>query len=293
MTNATAKLPEPASVPDNATRIAAACRRIENSETVPGLDHLARSAGMSRFHFQRVFKSITGLTPKQYAVARRSERVRLSLNKDTSVTEAIYDAGFNSSGRFYENVSHALGMTPSRFRSGGPSTTIHFAVGQCSLGAILVAQTEKGVCAIEIGDDPDVLVRDLQDRFPRANLIGDRESYADLVAKVVGFIDNPDLGLDLPLDLQGTAFQKRVWNALRQIPPGSTITYTELAARIGTPKAVRAVARACAANRIAIAIPCHRVIRTDGSLSGYRWGVERKSALVQKEAAQEFSKRHA
>jgi AraC family transcriptional regulator of adaptative response/methylated-DNA-[protein]-cysteine methyltransferase len=180
-------------------------------------------------------------------------------------------------------------MTPSAFRRGGSNTTIHFAVGQCSLGAILVAQTEKGVCAIEIGDDPNLLVRDLQDRAPRANLIGDRDSYAALVAKVVGFIDDPKLGLDLPLDLQGTAFQKRVWNALRQVPPGSTVTYSELAKRIGMPKAVRAVARACGANRIAVAIPCHRVIRTDGSLSGYRWGVERKSALVQREAlAQRF-----
>ena len=200
------------------------------------------------------------------------------------MTDAIYDAGFNSSGRFYENSNQVLGMTPSKFREGGTDTDIFFAIGQCSLGSILVAQSKKGVCSILIGDDPQLLVRDLQDRFPKANLIGDENGYQELVAKVVGLIEKPEVGLGLPLDIRGTAFQQRVWKALQQIPPGSTATYSEIAAKIGMPKAVRAVAQACGANALAIAIPCHRVIRNDGSLSGYRWGVERKRVLLEREA---------
>jgi len=200
------------------------------------------------------------------------------------VTDAIYDAGFNSSGRFYESSNQVLGMTPSKFREGGTDTDIFFAIGECSLGSILVAQSEKGVCSILIGDDPQLLLRDLQDRFPKANLIGDESHYQEMIAKVVGLIENPGVGLDLPLDIRGTAFQQRVWNALQQIPPGSTATYAEIAAKIGRPKAVRAVAQACGANALAVAIPCHRVIRNDGSLSGYRWGVERKRVLLEREA---------
>ena len=200
------------------------------------------------------------------------------------MTDAIYDAGFNSSGRFYESSNQVLGMTPSKFREGGTDTDIFFAIGECSLGSILVAQSEKGVCSILIGDDPQLLLRDLQDRFPKANLIGDESHYQEMIAKVVGLIENPGVGLDLPLDIRGTAFQQRVWNALQQIPPGSTATYAEIAAKIGRPKAVRAVAQACGANALAVAIPCHRVIRNDGSLSGYRWGVERKRVLLEREA---------
>lgn len=176
-----------------------------------------------------------------------------------------------------------LGMTPTDFREGGKGTDIFFAIGECSLGSILVAQSARGVCAILIGDDPDRLVQDLEDQFPRANLIGNEPGYEKLMAKVVGFVENPRVGLDLPLDIRGTAFQQRVWNALRQIPPGSTASYVEIARKIGKPKAFRAVAQACGSNRLAVAIPCHRVIRNDGSPSGYRWGVKRKRSLLDRE----------
>ena len=201
------------------------------------------------------------------------------------MTEAIYDAGFNSGGRFYEESGRILGMTPSSYRAGGSRSEIRFAVGECSLGSILVAHSGKGVCAIFLGDDPDALVRDLQDRFPSATLIGGDAGFEQLVAKVVGFVEAPGIGLDLPLDVRGTAFQQRVWQALRKIPVGSTASYADIATRIGARASARAVAQACAANPIAVAIPCHRVVRTDGALSGYRWGVERKRTLLSREGA--------
>jgi len=268
-----------------AAAVAKACRLIERAEEMPGLAALAQSAGMSRFHFHRVFKQVTGVTPKAYAAEHRAKRVRTALGERGSVTEAIYDAGFNSSGRFYAAASDLLGMTPRDFRAGGQGAAIRFAVGQCSLGAILVATTDKGVCAITLGDDPDALVRGLQDRFAKARLIGGDADFEKLVAKVIGFVEAPAQGLDLPLDLRGTAFQQRVWQALRKIPAGRTATYTEIARRIGRPKAVRAVAAACADNPVAVAIPCHRVVRLDGNLAGYRWGIARKRALLDKEAA--------
>jgi AraC family transcriptional regulator of adaptative response/methylated-DNA-[protein]-cysteine methyltransferase len=276
---------EPGLAKQRAAAVARACRLIETAETMPDLTALATAAGMSRFHFHRVFKTVTGVTPKAYAAARRTRRVREELTRNATVTEAIYGAGFNSNGRFYATSSDVLGMTPTAFRSGGPGASIRFAVGECSLGSILVAVTEKGVCAILLGDDPAPLVRELQDRFPKAQLVGGDAGFERLVAKVVGFVEAPALGLDLPLDVRGTAFQQRVWQALRQIPAGSTTSYTKLAVRIGAPAAVRAVARACATNAIAVAIPCHRVVRHDGGLAGYRWGVERKRALLAREAA--------
>ncbi|HKB61515.1 MAG TPA: methylated-DNA--[protein]-cysteine S-methyltransferase, partial [Burkholderiales bacterium] len=214
----------------------------------------------------------------------RAQRVREELPRSGTVTEAIYGAGFNSNGRFYATSSEVLGMTPTNFRSGGTGASIRFAVGECSLGAILVAATDKGVCAILLGDAPEALVRELEDRFPKATLVGGDEGFEQWVAKVVGFVEAPALGLDLPLDVRGTAFQQRVWRALREIPAGSTASYTEIAERIGAPKSVRAVGQACASNAIAVAIPCHRVVRNDGALSGYRWGVERKRALLEREA---------
>jgi AraC family transcriptional regulator, regulatory protein of adaptative response / methylated-DNA-[protein]-cysteine methyltransferase len=268
-----------------AAAVVKACRLIDEAEELPSLEALARTAGMSRFHFHRVFKARTGLTPKAYADARRAERVRSELTQRATVTEAIYGAGFNSNGRFYDASADLLGMTPTAFRAGGNGAAIRFAVGQCSLGAILVAATDKGVCAIQFGNDPDALVRGLQDRFPKAQLTGGDETFEQLVAKVVGFVEAPAGDLDLPLDVRGTAFQQRVWLALRDIPPGSTASYGEIAARIGAPKAVRAVAQACSSNPVAVAIPCHRVVRTDGGLSGYRWGVARKRALLAREAA--------
>ncbi|HZP94376.1 MAG TPA: bifunctional DNA-binding transcriptional regulator/O6-methylguanine-DNA methyltransferase Ada [Burkholderiales bacterium] len=271
-------------VEQHAARVADACRRIETAAEMPSLEALARDAGLSRYHFHRVFKSIAGITPKAYAAAHRARRVREELGRGSTVTEAIYDAGFNSNGRFYATSSRTLGMKPTAYRAGGANASIRFAVGQCSLGAILVAATAKGVCAILLGEEPDRLVRDLQDQFPRAELIGADRDFEQLVAKVVGFVEAPGLGLDLPLDVRGTAFQQRVWQALRAIPAGATVSYTDIAKRIGSPRSVRAVARACAANAIAVAIPCHRVVRNDGALSGYRWGVERKRALLEREA---------
>jgi AraC family transcriptional regulator of adaptative response/methylated-DNA-[protein]-cysteine methyltransferase len=211
--------------------------------------------------------------------------VRMELaSKSASVTDAIYGAGFNSNSRFYAASDGMLGMRASDFRAGGTNVEIRFAVGQCSLGAILVAQSERGVCAILLGEDPDKLARDLQDQFRNAKLIGGDSHFEQLVAQVVGFIEAPSLGLNLPLDVQGTAFQERVWRALREIPAGQTVSYSQVAARIGQPKAVRAVAQACATNCLAVAIPCHRVVRRNGELSGYRWGVERKRELLEREA---------
>lgn len=264
--------------------IADLCRHIERADHVPSLDELARIAGLSPFHLHRMFKAVTGVTPRQYAAAHRGRRVRAALDERRTVTEAIYDAGYNSSGRFYDDATGLLGMTPSSYRAGGVDTEIRFAIGECSLGSILVATTDRGVCAILLGDDPDKLARDLQDRFPRARLIGGDRDFERVVAEVVGFVEHPRLGLDLPLDIRGTAFQQRVWQALREIPVGTTVSYSEVAQRIGAPRSVRAVAHAVASNRLAVAIPCHRVVRNDGALAGYRWGVERKRALIEREA---------
>ena len=263
--------------------VAEACRHIEQADTPPSLNTLALHAGLSPFHFHRVFKAVTGLTPKGYASAQRTRKVREGLKGQHSVTDALYDAGFNSNSRFYESANQLLGMKPSDYKAGGTNSEILFAVGQCSLGAILVAQSRRGVCAILLGDDPDTLVRDLQDQFPKADLVGADRRFEQTVAQVVGFIEAPALGLDLPLDLRGTAFQQRVWQALREIPLGSTASYAQIAERIGAPKSFRAVAQACGANSLAVAIPCHRVVRSNGELSGYRWGVERKRQLLERE----------
>jgi len=276
---------QPARNEQQAAKVAEVCRFIQNADETPTLNALAERAGLSSFHLHRLFKEVTGLTPKAYAAAHRDRRVRDALARSETVTDAIYDAGYNSNGRFYERSNEVLGMTPTRFRAGGADTDIRFAIGQCALGAILVAQSALGVCAIALGDDPDALARELQDRFPQARLIGGDPAFEQMVARVVGFVEAPGVGLDLPLDVRGTAFQQRVWQALRDIPPGSTASYAEIAERIGSPKSVRAVAQACGANALAVAIPCHRVVRSDGGLSGYRWGVERKSALLKREAS--------
>ena len=276
---------QPPSTPNkHAALVAQACRRIEAAEQPPSLDDLARQAGLSAFHFHRVFKAVTGLTPKAYATAHRAQAVRTTLARGTSsVTDAIFDAGFNANSRFYEHADEMLGMKPTQYRAGGVDARIEFAIGESSLGAILVARSQRGVCAISLGDDAEALLRELQDRFPRAELIGGDAGFERLIAQVVGLIEQPELGIDLPLDVRGTAFQQRVWRALRQIPPGETASYAQIAQRIGSPTSVRAVAGACAANTLAVAIPCHRVVRSDGGLSGYRWGVERKQALLERE----------
>jgi AraC family transcriptional regulator of adaptative response/methylated-DNA-[protein]-cysteine methyltransferase len=263
--------------------VARACRMIEEAELSISLAALAAAVGISPHHFHRIFKAQTGVTPRAYFAAHRGRRVRDQLGRADSVTEAIYEAGFNANSRFYEGSNDMLGMTPTAFRAGGAGETIRFAIGQSTLGALLVAATEKGICAIFLGDDPDRLARDLQDAFPKAEITGDDKDFDAMVAQVVGFVERPAIGLDLPLDIRGTAFQRQVWEALQSVPPGMTASYTDIARQIGQPKSVRAVATACAANKIAVAIPCHRIVRTDGSLSGYRWGVERKGELLQRE----------
>ena len=269
---------------ERAEAIARACRLIEASEELPSLDELAAVAGLSRFHFHRQFKKVTGVTPRAYAASVRAEAARRVLQSGASVTDAIYAAGFGASSRFYESAQDRLGMRPRAFRAGGKGEQIRFAVGECSLGHVLVAATSVGVCAILLGDDPSALLQDLEDRFPQAELIGDDPSFERYVAHAVGAVERPEEPFALPLDVRGTAFQEKVWNALRKLEPGTTASYGDIAQQIGMPSATRAVAQACGANRIAVAIPCHRIVRTDGSLSGYRWGVKRKQALLEREA---------
>lgn len=263
--------------------VAQACRMIEQSDRVLSLGELADTAGLSAYHFHRLFKTHTGVTPKAYATAHRSQRVRHELATRCTVTQAVYNAGFHSSGRFYESAAGILGMAPKTFRAGGKDTSIRFAVGECWLGTILVAASDQGICAILLGDDAEALVQDLQKRFPQAKLTAGTAAFEQHIAKVVRFVEAPAIGLDLPLDIRGTAFQHRVWEALRKVPAGKTVTYAEIAKRIGRPKAVRAVGQAIGANPLAVAIPCHRVIRTGGAVCGYHWGVARKIALQQRE----------
>lgn len=269
--------------------VAQACRLIDEAEVDAALDldSLASAVGVSRFHFHRMFKAVTGITPKAYANAARARRVQQGLAAQASVTDALYAAGFNSSGRFYAQSPAVLGMKPTAFRAGGAGEQIRFAIAECLLGPILVASTAQGICAILIDDDPDFLVKDLQDRFPKAELIGAEPEYEQVVSRVIGMVEQPSLGLDLPLDVRGTAFQQRVWQVLRALPSGRRVSYAELAELSGVPRGARAVASACAANAIAVAIPCHRVVRNDGSISGYRWGVDRKAALLNREAGNE------
>ena len=275
---------EPPRATREATLVAELCRLIETSDEPPSVEEIAARASLSASHVHRLFKSVTGITPKAYASAHRAARARDVLRSAPSVTDAIYESGYNSNSRFYERSSEMLGMKPSRLRAGGDRMTIRFAIGPCSLGSIFVAATEIGVCAISLGEDPETLVHDLEKRFPRATLVGADERFEKLVANVVGLVEYPRGKGDLPLDIRGTVFQQRVWQALRDIPAGTTATYAEVASAIGEPGSARAVAQACAANPLAVAIPCHRVVRTDGSLSGYRWGIDRKRSLLDRES---------
>lgn len=272
----------PSQQEQDAKKIIRACRMIEADEA-PTLAQLARAVGLSPYHFHRLFSRIAGVTPKAYAQARRRTRLHKELKESRTVTEAIYGSGYQSSARLYASAQDTLGMTPSAYRAGAPRETIRFAIGQSSLGAVLIAASAIGVCAISLGDDPEELLRDLQDRFPRASLVGGDESFERYVAVAVGMVERPQSSFDLPLDMRGTAFQQRVWAALREIPAGETASYAEIARRIGAPKATRAVAGACAANPVSLAVPCHRVVRSDGALSGYYWGVARKRELLERE----------
>lgn len=267
-----------------AEAVARACRTLEQSVDMPSVARLAERAAMSPSHFSRIFKSVTGLTPKAYAQSVRASRLREELQGAGSIAGAVYGSGFGSSSTFYAEADRILGMTPSSYRSGGHGLTIRFGVGSCTLGKVLVAATERGVCAVLLGDDARELAAELRRRFPRADLTpGDAEFEGWMVA-VIGLVEDPASGVVLPLDVRGTAFQHLVWQALREIPPGATASYAEVAARIGRPKAVRAVAGACGANHLAVVIPCHRVVRSDAGISGYRWGVERKRELLRREA---------
>jgi AraC family transcriptional regulator, regulatory protein of adaptative response / methylated-DNA-[protein]-cysteine methyltransferase len=264
--------------------VEAACRSLEQSASGVGLEELARGAGLSTHHFHRIFKQATGLTPKSYFKALQARRLQASLASAGSVTEALYDAGYNSSGRFYEQGAPSLGMTPKVFKSGGLGERIRYAVEPCALGVIIVAATPRGVCGIEFGESAHALVEGLRLRFPRATFEPGDPSFRGWVGRVLAYIDHPSGLLDLPLDIQGTVFQRRVWQALRDIPSGSTASYAQVAATIGQPQAVRAVAQACASNQLAVVVPCHRVVRSDGSLSGYRWGTARKAELLRRES---------
>ncbi len=268
-----------------AEKMARACRLIQSADEAPALASLAKAVAMSPFHFHRIFKRTVGLTPKAYATARRAERIRLTLPNRRNVTEAIYDAGYKSNSRFYTESSEILGMTPKTFRNGGDGTAIQFATGKCSLGTILVASTEKGICAIQFGDNDSMVTKSLRERFPRATLTRASVEFGSRLAQVIDFVEKPGRAFSLPLDVRGTAFQQLVWRALREIPPGQIATYGEIAARIGRRKAVRAVGAACGANPVAVAIPCHRVVGKNQELTGYRWGVARKRSLLQREAA--------
>lgn len=267
-----------------ASLVAQACRTIETAEAHLPLATLAIAAGVSPFHFHRLFRRIAGVTPKAYAAAKRAEKVQSGLARAASVTETIYEAGFSSAGRFYEAAEGMLGMTPSAWRAGGRGEAIGFATGACSLGCVLVATTAKGICAILLGDSPEALADDLMVRFSHARISSDG-AFGELVKQVVTYVDAPGNGIGLPLDIRGTAFQRQVWEILQTIPAGETRSYSEVATMIGRPQAVRAVATACGSNCLAVAVPCHRVVSVSGGLAGYRWGLERKRALLQREKA--------
>jgi AraC family transcriptional regulator of adaptative response/methylated-DNA-[protein]-cysteine methyltransferase len=263
--------------------VEAACRAIERAAETPSLAELASTAGVSSAHFHRTFKRVLGVTPKAYAEACRTKRLEASLRSRQTVTDALYEAGFGSSGRFYEAAPSLFGMTPSAYRAGGHSEVLQYAVCPCSLGFVLVAVSARGVCAVLLGDAPESLAADLAQRFPRASLSVAHDALQTVSASVVRLVDDPRLPSTVALDIRGTAFQRRVWEALRAIPVGATCSYTELSRRLGNARAVRAVARACGANPLAVVVPCHRVVGAAGQLTGYRWGVDRKQRLLDKE----------
>lgn len=272
-----------ATPPDDA--VARACALIAAADQMPPLVELSAAVGLSPFHFHRRFKQALGLTPKAYIDAERARRLRIGLGRGSSVTAAVYDAGYGSSSRFYETAQARLGMSPTQYLKGGEGIAIRYAAGRCSLGAVLVAATDRGICAIELGDDSAAALDSLRSRFPGARLSKAGEDFQSLVARAIAAVEQPEQAANLPLDVQGTAFQEQVWRALRDIPSGATETYADVARRLGRPSSTRAVATAIAANPIAVLVPCHRVVRTDGGLGGYRWGLDRKKRLLAREAS--------
>ena len=261
-----------------------ACRYIEDHAGEPvSLDTLSAHVNVSAYHLQRTFKRALGVSPRQYAEAQRLARLKLSLKQGETVTSAMYDVGYGSSSRLYERASSQLGMTPRAFRQGGKGVNIHYAIEDCALGRLMVAATEKGICFVSLGDDDAALLAALRHDYPSAELRHDANELGAWVREIASCVSGHETRLDLPLDVQATAFQWRVWRELQAIPYGSTRSYRDIAAALGNPKAIRAVARACATNPVALVIPCHRAVRSDGSLAGYRWGIARKQKLLQQE----------
>lgn len=261
-----------------------ACREIERAEQpAPDLETLAAGAGLSAFHFQRLFKQLVGVTPKQYAEARRQARLRHHLRKGEAVGSALYGAGYGSSSRLYEKAGDYLGMTPAVYRKGGEGMALGYAMAETPFGLLYVAATGRGLCAVGLADDAAEALADLAAEFPRAARVPDQQGLAPALAAILTHLDGRSPHLDLPLDIRATAFQHQVWEALRAIPRGETRSYGEIAAALGRPEAVRAVARACATNPVALVIPCHRAVRQDGTLAGYRWGIDRKRRLLTQE----------
>jgi len=263
--------------------VQAACATMEASEDIPSLETLARQSGYSRFHFLRLFRDHTGVTPRSYAEGVRARRLQAALTQGARVADAIQQAGFGSESRVYEDTGRLLGMTPGALRRGGAGEVIRTALVDCPFGRLLVGATDTGVCFLGFAEPDDALLGDLRRRFPRATVVADDTGLTEVLATVLAFIEEPRQALALPLDLRGTAFQLRVWEALRRIPPGETRSYGELAKMIGDPRAARAVARSCATNPVSLAVPCHRVVGSDGDLTGYRWGVPRKREMLARE----------
>ncbi|NOT41554.1 MAG: bifunctional DNA-binding transcriptional regulator/O6-methylguanine-DNA methyltransferase Ada [Alphaproteobacteria bacterium] len=276
---------EPAQGARVAKMITEACRKLERDENIPSVAALAIAAGFSEGRFHRLFKQATGLSPKQYALAKRVEKFRDRLKGGETVTAALYDAGFNASSRAYE-AGRRLGAKPRDVKSGGVALTLKAAVARCSLGFVGIAMSERGLCALAFGDSAKAAREAVQARFPKARLVDADGSLSAALARVVALVEEPAGAFDLPLDIRGTAFQERVWQALRKIPAGETRSYSAIARAIGKPTAQRAVAQACGANKIAVAIPCHRVVASDGGVGGYAFGVKRKKVLLDKEAAE-------
>jgi AraC family transcriptional regulator, regulatory protein of adaptative response / methylated-DNA-[protein]-cysteine methyltransferase len=267
-------------------KVEAACRYMEsNSETALSLNAVARHVGLSPFYLQRLFKRTLGISPRQYQQASRANRFKSALQTGSRITDAIYEAGYGSSSRAYENVSAQLGMTPSVFRRNGQGAEIRYSILSTEFGKLLIAATARGLCAARFGESDSSLARDLRHEFHAAAIQRDDQALQPLAAQVQELLQGGLNPSRIPLDLQGTAFQQLVWNALRQIPRGETRSYSEIAQAIGKPKALRAVAGACASNPVALVVPCHRVVQKNGSLSGYRWGVKRKAALLKGENA--------
>jgi AraC family transcriptional regulator of adaptative response/methylated-DNA-[protein]-cysteine methyltransferase len=274
---------KPTEISSQAQYVTRARQLLDNAEGVVTLAQLSKQVGLSPFHLQRLFKRATGLSPREYQAARRMQHVKTKLRKGDDVTTALYDAGFGSSSRLYEKAPQQLGMTPGEYRRGGAGATITFAIAPTPLGRLLVAATERGLCAVRFGENASELERNLLDEFHAAVLHRDDAAMRKYVEPLLAAIRGENTIVDLPLDVRATAFQMKVWNTLRKIPGGETRSYSEVAREIGSPSAARAVARACASNPVALAVPCHRVVRSSGDLAGYRWGVERKKKLLEGE----------